>query len=212
MIYSESLTKYPEIFHGFTTRDGSEQEFESLVLPRQVHGNKISQVTRKDLGKKINGVDGLVTKVHGIKLGVRTADCLPILFYEPVKKIIGVAHAGWRGALGQIAQKMIIKIKALGGVPQNIAVVMGPHICGSCYTIPEARARLFTGEAIWQRDGEFHLDLALFNLKQLLSSGANKKNIEILPYCTSCQNNLFFSFRKNRGKDYGEMLAVIGLI
>ena len=212
MIYAKLLSKYGGVFHGFATRDESDQGIKDLVLAEQIHRDKISDVDGDDLGKKIKSVDGLVTKISRVNIGVRTADCLPILFYEPKAKIVAAVHAGWKGTLLKISPKMIKKIESLGGKAKNIIAAIGPHICGSCYTIPKARVKLFAEKAIRQKDGEFHLDLALFNFKQLVSSGVNKKNIEILPYCTVCQNNLFFSFRKDKGKDYGEMLAMIGLI
>lgn len=98
-----------------------------------------------------------------------TPDCLPILFYDPIAKIIGVAHAGWQGILKLIVQQMIELMVKMGAIPENILVAVGPHIGGCCY------------------------------------------NIDSSSLCTSCQNNEFFSYRKNREKNFGEMLSVISL-
>lgn len=210
MIYSKLLSRQG-LNHGFTTKKEKASQPDSLVLAQQIHGDKIRLVDVRQRGKRIKGVDGLITKTRGLKIGVRTADCVPLLFYEPVKKIAGAIHAGWRGTQSQISAKMIKKIKKMGGLPEKVFVVMGPHICSACYTVPPSRAKQFSHTVVWQKEGRFHLDLARGNFEQLVEAGVRKENIEVLPYCTACQSNLFFSFRKNKGKEDGEMLAVIGL-
>lgn len=208
MIYAKLFLKYPNLFHGFTTRNENKPSVTKLVLAEQVHGNKISQVKKSDLGQKKAGVDGLVSNVGKVKIAVRTADCLPVLFYEPKRKIVAAVHAGWQGTLKEISQKMINHIKKLNGKPEETLAVFGPHICSSCYDISPERAKLFK-RGVKKINGQFHLDLKDLNYQQLMAAGLKKENIEILPYCTSCQNELFYSFRK---KDRDQMMfAVIGL-
>ena len=220
MIYAKKLLKFNEIVHGFTTRKEGNLglgnlgalgflDRKNLVLANQVHKNNIETVEVKDKGGLIVKTDGLITKDKGIILGIRTADCVPLLFYEPVAKIIGAVHAGWRGSLLKIIGKMIRQICQIGGISKNIICVIGPHICDKCYEIPKERQKLFEKKYI---KGEY-LDLSSVNIDQLLEMGIKRENIEVLPYCTFHQNEQFFSYRKNKkDEDYGEMLAYIGLI
>lgn len=211
MIYSKKLSKFKEIVHGFTTRkDPASLKLRGdLVLANQVHKNNIEAVGIKDKGGMIVKTDGLISKEKGIFLGIRTADCCPILFYEPVAKIIGAVHAGWKGTSLEIAGKMIKEIGGMGGIKEKIICVIGPHICKKCYDIPKERQNFF--EAKYLKDN--YLDLTAVNFDQLLKEGIRKENMEIMPYCTYHQNEQFFSYRKNqKDDDYGEMLAYIGFI
>jgi len=160
----------------------------------------------------------LVCAQPGIILGVKVADCLPILFYDKEKKIFGIAHAGWKGTLKKIGQLTIKKMKSLGSKPKNILVGIGPHIGSCCYNVSQDRADRFKKEfadlkdMISYKNGTIHLDLLVPTVVQLIKVGVLRDNIEIASNCTSCQNDEFFSFRKNQAKDFGEILGIIGLI
>jgi len=225
----EELKKFNYLIHGFSTRvfgdcrkEKNYQKFlerlgvkvKNLVLAQQVHNNKIKVVRYQDRGKAIPGVDGLLTKDWQVVLGARSADCLPILFWEPQAKIVGAAHAGWRGVLTRLPQKMIDQIIRMGGVPENILVVIGPHICGNCYSVGKERIESFLAEfgKIEGMVKDNYLDLEVPTIVQLLHSGISSGNIFSAKKCTSCHNNDFFSFRKNDKDDYGEILSVIGLV
>lgn len=232
MLYSKKLSQFKNLIHGFTTKE--EGNFRGLrdlrktpqretavrlcgkgfIVPEQVHGDKIAIVDKKNKKKIIKGVDGLITKEKGIVLGITTADCLPILFHEPERKIVAVVHAGWKGSLKRISQKTARTITRLGGNIDKIIVVIGPHIKNCCYDIDEKRANSFENEfsnqVINEKEGKIFLDLTKVNLIQLLESGVKEENIEILPFCTYCHGNVFFSFRKNKDC-YGEMLSFIVL-
>lgn len=193
------------------------QNKENLIMMEQVHGNRIKLVNDKDKGKVLSGIDGMVCNQPGITLGVKVADCLPILFYDKEKKVIGVAHAGWKGTLKRISQSMVKKMKLLGAKPENILVGIGPYIGSCCYTISNERADKFKkefgnlkGMVIVNSEG-IHLDLKAPTVVQLVKRGV-RKNIDLALACTACQNSEFFSFRRNRGKDFGEILGVIGLV
>lgn len=235
MIYSNLLLKYPEVFHGFTGKKegdcrptalkqkgviiGNLLDLENLVLAEQVHGDKISQVKELSGDKIIMGVDGLLTSRRGISLGIHTADCLPILFWEPAVKIIGAIHAGWKGTLLGISQKMIKEIENIGGKVENTVAAIGPHIGMCCYDVDEERALLFEKkfgkdqQIISNFNDGFHLDLAYVNFLQLVEMGLKRENLDVPPSCTFCNSGEFFSFRrsKQKGDEYGEMLAIIGL-
>lgn len=239
MIYSKKLSQFKNLIHGFTTReDGDFREergltktaqkisrsqtiarlcdtgCDKLMLPKQVHGDKITVVAKKSKEKVIRGVDGLITEEKGIVLGITTADCLPILFYEPRQKIVGVVHAGWKGSLKRITQKTIKKINQLGGKLGRLLVVIGPHIKVCCYEIDRKRASKFENafgrQVVSKKKGKIFLDLTKVNLIELLESGVNQENIETLPFCTACDEN-FFSYRKDK-ENYGEMLSFISML
>lgn len=238
MIYSRKLSQFKELIHGFTTKiegDFSVKKFgqkmarakfcpeeERMVLLEQVHSNKVKLVTdlqSEDKITKFSGFDGLITQKKDITIGVRTADCVPILYYEPVIKIIGAVHAGWQGTLLRIAQKMVQEINKLGGNSNNIVAAIGPHIGLCCYNISSERAKLFKREFGEDARGvsDFydgpHLDLGFINILQLKEVGILNDNIDAPIYCTSCNRERFFSYRRSNkeGDKFGEMLAMIGM-
>lgn len=185
-----------------------------FILPEQVHADKIALVGKKNRGKVIKGVDGLITHEGEVVLGVTTADCLPILFYEPKEKIVAIVHAGWKGSLKGITLRMVKKIRELGGDPVEVIAAIGPHIKKCCYDIDKKRGLMFKKEfgrkVIIRRDDKSFLDLTKVNLSQLLESGIKEKNIETSLFCTHCNDSLFFSYRREK-EDYGEMLSMIGM-
>ena len=235
----EKFAVQPGLVQGFSTRDygnlkigrslNSNSDLDkflskmginksSLVMMEQVHGNKIKVVRNRDKGKVIKGVDGLVADKNGIFLGVNTADCLPLFFYDPKRKIVGIAHAGWKGILLKIAQKIIEEMKKLGSNPKDVIVGIGPYIGNCCYLVGDDLVKKFRKEfgdlpkMLYQDKEGIHLDLAVPIIVQLIKSGIQKVNIKTSLVCTSCQNDKFFSFRKDNKKTYGEMLGVIGWI
>ena len=225
----EELKKFDCLVHGFSTRQFGDcrkkenyQKFlettgigvENLVLGQQVHSNKIKVVRYQDRGKIIPGVDGLLTRDWQVVLGALSADCLPILFWEPQAKIVGAAHAGWRGVLARLPQKMIDQIIKMGGLPENILVAIGPHICGNCYSVGKERIERFLAEfgKIEGMVKDNFLDLEIPTFIQLFHSGVKSGNIFSPKMCTSCNNEEFFSFRKDSEKNYGEILSIIGLV
>jgi YfiH family protein len=185
-------------------------------MMEQVHGNKVKVVGEIDKGKVIPGIDGMVTTHKGLILGIKVADCLPVLFYDPVGKIIGVAHAGWQGVLKRIAQKVVDLMIKKGSIPSNMLVGIGPRIGGCCYTVQNNRAERFLkefgklGNMVFRDKNGIHLDVAVPIVIQLIASGVLKENIFLPLTCTSCQNQEFFSYRKEH--TCGRILGIIGLI
>ena len=224
--------EFKGLIHGISTRKFTGEKLlaalglkkENLVLAQQIHGNKIKVVGDTDKGKTISGVDGLMTNMPGVILSVRTADCLPVIFCDPKAKIIGICHAGWRGVLSRLPQKMVDQMIRKGGLPENLLVGIGPHICGQCYSVEKARSQRFLAE-FGKLEGMVQpgkktdfLDLAVPSTVQLIHSGVLEKNIEFGHLCTSCHNKEFFSYRKDKketylsaGRNYGEMLSVVSL-
>ncbi|MCX6793910.1 MAG: polyphenol oxidase family protein [Candidatus Gottesmanbacteria bacterium] len=213
------------IVHGYSTRTESREKFleilgvrpENLVVGQQVHGTQIAVVKAGDKGKILTGIDGLVSKYCPISLGVTFADCVPILAVDPKAKIIGTAHAGWKGTLAGIAGELILVMKNAGADVNNIYVSIGPHIGMCCYNVHKDRAMTFQkqfgyNEKITARiQGAWHLDIGFANYQTLLETGIPKDNIDTSVTCTSCQISEFNSFRKDPKDKFGVQLGVIAV-
>ncbi len=188
-----------------------------LVLMDQIHSGNVAKINKNYGGAIVSKVDGLITQDIEVYLGVNSADCVPIFYYDPVAKIIAIAHAGWRGPLAGIAKNIISYYKEFGSKIENIYVALGPHIGGCCYQVPYDRIKAFVDsygsneKAFFQSNDGWHLDLGFVNKQQLLSAGMLETNIDAPITCTSCQNNTYFSYRKDSKETFGEMLVVIGL-
>ena len=195
---------------------------DTLVACKQVHGDRVIEVREGDerwlsfLQCREEG-DALVTSVPGLVLMVRIADCLPVMFFDPLRKVAGIAHAGWRGTVKKIAAKTVeVIMSRYNSDPARILIGIGPGIGPCCYEVDEKVTSLFTkgfssGEQlITERNGKQYLNLWEANRKQLLEAGVHAENIEVAGLCTSCQNQLLFSHRKDKGKT-GRFGALIGI-
>ena len=201
MIVPTNLAKFKNIVCGFGTKKDS-YNVRNIIYPNQVHGRKI--VLIKKFSKNRIKADGLLTLTPNLTLAVRTADCVPIIFFEKRKKMVGIIHAGWKGTIKNIAGMMVRRILQNGGALKDIFVAIGPAIGVCCYNIARVRARHFQKkikpETILRRiKTRWHLDLKLANKMLLISEGIEKKNIETSTYCTSCFKDFFYSFRKEGG-------------
>jgi len=185
-----------------------------LTLLNQIHSNKIYYLS-KIPKKKLIG-DGLITNYKGFAIGILTADCAPILFYDPKKNIIGAAHAGWRGAYKKIGKKIVNFFKKKGSKVNNIYAVIGPCISQNNYEVRDDLKTKFLNQD--KKNEEYfkkYKNKIFFNLKdyifgQLKSSGIN--NIEIIKKDTFISKNNFFSARrslKNKIDDYGRNISII---
>jgi YfiH family protein len=174
----------------------------NFVLMAQVHGSKVELVSWKDKGRVIEAVDGLVTKDSEVYLSVRSADCLPILFVDPMRKIVGAAHAGWKGTLEGVGQGVVALMKDLGSETKNILVGFGPSIGPCHYEIKEDVADLFRKafdrgwQIINEKDKKTFLDLRQANLCLLQEAGISLSNIKIVDLCTYCDESEFYSSRR----------------
>ncbi|MCM3717240.1 peptidoglycan editing factor PgeF [Fictibacillus phosphorivorans] len=196
------------------------------VGSKQVHGTKIVRVTEKDRGRgsldfdsAIPDVDGLYTELRDILLTSLYADCVPLYFYSPKNNLIGLAHAGWRGTVGKIGPKMVeIWCEREKADLHEIKAAIGPAIGECCYEVDEKVIRevktalnkeenpdVFTAK----HNGRYQLNLQKLNESLLLEAGLLPKNIITSTQCTSCENSLFFSHRKDNGKT-GRMMSFIG--
>lgn len=187
------------------------------VCADQVHQTKIAQVTACHKGRGADNLetalaetDGLITNETGILLACFFADCVPLFFLVPERRIVGVGHAGWRGAAGQIAARMVeslVKIYELD--PSQIHAAVGPSIGKCCYQVGSQVARQFSESVIEQRENGYYLDLKQANCLQLEASGIKPDRIHCSSICTCCGEQ-FFSYRRS-GIEAGRMAAVIGI-
>lgn len=199
-------------------------ELRDFVLSNQVHKTDIAVVRGEDRGngvttpQKYAEIDGLVTDTAGPILSTVYADCTPLFFSDSSKRVVGVAHAGWKGTVGKIGAKMVEIMKSeFGSDPRDIAVGIGPTIGPCCYKVKEDVAEQFKGNfsdysKILKQDegGQFTLDLWKANKMVVAEAGVLDHNIEIDDHCTNCNPNLFYSYRRDNGKT-GRMSAMIKL-
>ncbi len=214
MVQSKLLLKFKEIEHYFFDKyDLQNEKFFSLIkksiIANQAHGNKVIYLKQRKTLKICQ--DGIVTDKN-LTIGVKTADCLPILLFDTRKKITGAIHAGWRGLLSGIIINSIKKISALGAESKNVTLAIGPHIRSCCYQVSEDFFDKFVtdknkNQIIKSRQKKIYLDLEKIALLQLLDLGILKKNIDIIDICTYCDKR-FFSYRRE-GKINQRMYSII---
>lgn len=204
-----------------------EMSLAQFTIAQQVHSGAVSIIS-KELGGKgcrnheeaVGDTDAMVTDVPGICLMILVADCVPILFFDPSKRVIGAAHAGWRGTIQCIAQNTVMAMeRAFGSLPEDIVVGIGPSIGPCCYRVgPDVISRFRkafhgTEKLILNPSphGEGYLDLWQANIKQLLKIGVKREHIELAGICTCHRPDLFFSYRQQQGTT-GRFAAGIMLV
>lgn len=170
-----------------------------IIIPRQTHSTRVLSITESlPTDEELDGVDAIVTRRRDIIIGVNTADCVPVVLIDPIENTIGVAHAGWRGAVAGIVNNTIEAMTALGSRPENIHAAMGPSICLKCFEVGEDVAKRFPEECVdrnsWEKP---HVSLQKYIFTSLIQSGLHTSNI--LPInsaeCTRCNPDIYFSAR-----------------
>ena len=194
-----------------------------VVLLEQIHSVNVSVPDSLHLGdvEILEEADGAVTNEKDALLAVRIADCVPVLYHDPAAGIIGVSHNGWRGSVKNLVKIVITQMESLGAHAVNIHIAFGPAIGECCYTVDTDRYVLFMEEMerfekliFRPHGGGFHLNLTRLNYELALENGIQKSNIDAFPFCTSCDNKRFFSYRrqyKKHPEKFGEMMGYIML-
>ena len=190
-------------------------DWRKLVMSAQIHETKIREVTNENQGEGIlkdtvPGIDGLITKEKALPLYTSFADCVPLMFYDPVQKAAALAHSGWRGTVAKIGEKMTRTFeKMYGSDPKDLIVVIGPSICRKCYEVSEdvieEFGKIFSRKdleeiAISKGKGKYMLDLWKANEKILLSAGIAPEHVQLPDLCTCCNSDKLFSHRASHGK------------
>ncbi len=186
-------------------------DLQNVVSTKLDHGSKVKVVTKKDGGKVINLVDGLITVDKRTCLTVTISDCAPILFYDYKNGVIGITHAGWKGALKNIASVIIDKMnKKFNSEFENIEIYIGPHIKKCHFEIRDNVIDQFKEykKHILNKDNKIFVDLEGIIIEQLLGAGVIRKNISVSRDCTYCNSN-YFSFRRD---NFGKVVSQIAYI
>lgn len=220
----ENYRRVGEVFGG---------KVQDFVTTDQTHTTNIKVVTNADAGKGIvttrdyADIDGLITDEKGLILSCFFADCVPLYFVDSVKKVIGLAHSGWRGTVAGMGLEMVKRMQGeFGCNPADIQAGIGPSICQDCYEVSEEVAEQFQ-KGFWsdgrviticsevyeqskyprkeillpgKEDGKYQLDLWLANIVVLRMSGIPLENISITDVCTCCNAHYLFSHRATGGK------------
>ena len=192
-------------------------DLEAVTSGWQVHGDTVAVVSSSDGGQTLADTDALITNVRGRLLLIRLADCVPVFLYDPERQVVGLAHAGWKGTLLEIASKTArAMVVTYGSRPEAIVAGLGPAIGPCCFEVgPEVvgAVRALFGRAAdsvldMRPGGRAHLNIWEANVLQLREVGLAQ--IEVADICTCCRMDLFFSYRGEKGRT-GRFAAVIGL-
>ena len=183
---------------------------EKLIIPYQTHGTKTLKIddlffklSQQEKTQALIGIDALFTHLPNVCIAVTTADCVPLLFFDPQKQVIAVAHAGWRGTCSRIAEKTVYNlIDKFHSNPADIRVVIGPSISSKVYEVGKdvvdnfSNAGFDISQIVEVRNKSFFLDLWKANQQSLQNTGILSEHIEISGICTYTEHNRFFSARR----------------
>ena len=213
----------------FSTERGEELPF-YVVQPHQVHGTEIREVTDPmTTREELEGVDALITNVPGVAISVRTADCIPVLLYDPLHKAIAAVHDGWRGTVQRLNQKVIAEMQHRYGTnPADLKAVIGPGIGPESFQVglevadafceagfPMAQILKDCGPKAPTEDnpmaGGLHIDLWRANQWLLEETGVQPGNIQVAGICTYCNNDRFYSARRE-GTKCGRIINCIKMM
>ncbi len=186
----------------------------NLVLLNQIHSNKVKFVNKNTINRFIG--DGLVTNKKNLALGILTADCAPVLIFDPRKQNIAALHAGWKGAYKNIIKKTLNKLREKGSKMRDLIAVIGPCISVKNYEVKSDLLNKFVRKSIQNKKCfRFYNDKIFFSLNSYIKSQLikyNVKKIEIINKDTYPKKNKFFSSRRSineKFNDYGRNISVI---
>ena len=228
-IFEKEKTKFINNYK--TLAQNLEIDYKRIFRPFQTHTDVIKSVEEKDLTnnfevkEEFKDVDGIITKQKEIYLSLLYADCTPIIFFDPVKKIVANTHSGWKGTLMKIGQKTVKKMKEEYGCnPKDIICCIGPCIKKCHFQVEEDVKDLFYKEfeytkrideiiekdKIEEEKQKYKIDTTLINKIILEEEGILKENIIDSGICTVCTSDLIHSYRADKEKS-GRNTMIIGL-
>ena len=192
-------------------------EKERLITLNQKHSNHVMHFKNKSSVKNKLSGDSIISEVKNIAISILSADCAPILFYDPIKKVIACTHSGWKGALNGIVKNTINKFNELGSNNTDLIAVVGPCIKKENYEVKIDFFNKFVkknknNEIFFKKinDDKYFFDLRGFINKEI--SESNVKNVENIEMDTFNESETFYSYRRsilNKEKDYGRCISVI---
>lgn len=194
MLRAPNLVEFRWLKHGFGGRASVYPD--GIATVKQIHSTIVAEPGDPEIQ-----ADALITRERGRFIGVRTADCVPILIADAETRAVAAVHAGWRGTAGEIVRKTVdALITRFGVMPQNLHAAIGPAIGPCCYEVSPELARQFGVETRM-------LDLKAINAGQLRDSGVN--DVWVSDACTKCEAGSYFSFRREK-ENPGRQVAFIG--
>lgn len=185
-----------------------------LVTLKQIHSSKCLIVENSD--EMDQEADAMVTNIKGIALGVVTADCAPLLFFDKTKNIVGAAHSGWKGAVGGVIESTLDCMQSLGSDLNDVVVAIGPCIHVGSYEVDDDYLNNFPNDknCFEKIEGKYHFDLPKYCIGRLIDRGIHFENIDVVNVDTFQNPQKYFSFRyanKYSGGVCGRNLSVICL-
>jgi YfiH family protein len=221
IIYPETFSKAQskdELVAFFTGRDPSLDvsgiSDMPVYFPIQEHTGHVTVLT-DDSAPDV--ADAVITDKKGVLLGLKLADCVPILLYDPARRVIGAVHAGWRGTAKEILKNTVKTMEnAFGSEPRDILMAIGPAIRWCCYEVGREVLNAVVratgdGDYHMEKDGKLCLDLQSANKYQALSIKIQDTNISIIEECTYCYPDKYFSYRHAKGPT-GRQGGFIGML
>ena len=179
----------------------SEESIKNLAEIAVVDREMLTLPTEEIL-QKLDGIDALMTNEAGVCIGVSTADCIPVLLYDPIRRASCAIHAGWRGTVQRIAEKAVARMtEVFGSDPKNLIAQIGPGIHLESFEVGDEVYQTFEKEGfpmelISKKYEKWHIDLPECNRLQLVAAGIPETHIAVSPVCTFQQSDTFFSARK----------------
>jgi len=173
-------------------------KLQRIAMGEQVHSSKVQKISKPGLYSR---TDGLITREENLYLVVSTADCFPLVLYSPPERVLSILHVGSNGlAEGIVENCLNILVKDFRVDTSNIVAIIGPGICRKCYSVNKLNSRKFPPRSLFSINGKTHLDIEKAIKIKLRSFDIKSHNIYSSRLCTSCNEELFFSYRRDSGK------------
>lgn len=207
---ADLLAEIDWIDHGFGTRNSAPPGW-PIATVKQIHSADV--IDAAGFTGERGSADALVSNTPGLAVGVRTADCLPILLVDVEHHAVAAVHAGWRGTAARIAERTISRLNEMYGTnPDQLRAAIGPGIGKCCFEVGPEVARQFSQwlPELAGTESRHQLDLVDINHRQLQGAGVNPENTSLLGLCTMDRTDILYSFRKEK-ENAGRMLAWIGV-
>jgi YfiH family protein len=200
-------------------------DLSKMVCCQQVHGNNVAVVDGNYAGlgavcheEALKDTDGMVTNTPGLVLATFYADCIPVFFFDPVRRVVALSHSGWKGTMGSITAKTLeIMYSQFECQASDVMVYIGPGIDKCCFEIKvdlaDQVASAFPNDRdiIIMNKNRYMWDLKETIRRCAINNGVKDSRIIVSPWCTSCHTEYFYSFRKEQGRT-GRMAALIALV
>ena len=206
MIKSELLSSLTFIGHGFFNKNDS-KDLKNPITLKQIHSPEVVVLNQYPEKGATFEADGLVTSEKGLCLTIKTADCAPVLFADPDARIIGAAHAGWKGALGGILERTLLTMIKEGAHLSSIRAAIGPCLQKKSFIVKEDMKNLFPisdSRFFTEENGEIHFDFESYVISRLLASGIRSEHLSASGVDTYASKD-YLSYRRepeNPAREY----------